>query len=98
MPRITLTGKPAPSPPLATGGFALIAGTIGPQIALMETAGMLTVSVDRGEEVRLAVPVKNFKEPVRILADIRGTECTEAEVELTLSGKRYSRKSTATKR
>ena len=56
-------GEPAPPRSAAAGGFSLIAGETGPQVAVMESAGMLTVSVDRGEEVRWTIPVRNVVEP-----------------------------------
>jgi hypothetical protein len=91
---VALAGEPSPPISAAAGGFAVIAGATGPQVAVMETAGTLTVSVDRGEEVRWAVPVRNVTTPVRVMADVyvtRPGEGREAEVELSLGEGRAAR-------
>lgn len=84
--------KPAPSPSAAAGGFALIAGQTGPQVAVMETARRWTAGVDRGEEVRLAVPVRNVTGPLRIACDVRVVGTAGAEVGLSLRDQRVQRK------
>ncbi len=88
---ISLNGEAAPAASPAAGGFSLIARPTGPQLAVMETARTWTVSVDRGEEVRLTMPLKNVTVPLRIMADARSVGLTQAEVELSLAGKCVSR-------
>lgn len=88
---ISLGGEPAPAAAPAAGGFSLIARATGPQLAIMETARTWTVSVARGEEVRLTVPLKNVTAPLRVMADVRIVGAAPAEVELSLAGKRASR-------
>jgi hypothetical protein len=88
---ITFSGQPAPATSAAAGGFSLIARETGPQVAVMETAGTLTVSVDRGEEVRWVIPVQNVVQPVRIMADVCVVHAGQAQVELALGEKRVAR-------
>ena len=95
-PRVPVFGQSAvffgeePAPPLsaAAGGFSLIAGKAGPQVAVMETNRSWTVCVDQGEEVRWAIPIRTLSEPVGIMADVRLPQSGSAEVELSLAGKR----------
>jgi hypothetical protein len=88
---VSLAGTTAPPANAAAGGFALIAGQTGPQVAVMETARAWTVSVQQGEEVRWTVPVRNVGQPLRIMADVRVLRGTQAAVELALGGKRVTR-------
>jgi hypothetical protein len=88
---VFLDGEAAPPASAAAGGFALIARGEEPQVAVMETARTWTVSVGRGEEVRLVVPVKNVMEPLRILSDVRVVGGTRAEVELSFGKERVKR-------
>jgi cytochrome c553 len=80
--------EPAPPRSAAAGGFSLIAGEAGPQVAVMEVSRSWTVCVDQGEEVRWAIPIKSLSEPVGIMADVRLPQFGSAEVELSLAGKR----------
>ena len=57
----------------------------------MDTAGMMTVAVDREEEVRWAIPVRNLAEPVRILVDVCVIQEGRAQVELSLGGEQVVR-------
>ncbi len=88
---VALAGEEGPPATPAAGGFSLVARANGPQVAVMETARTLAVSVDRGEEVRLVVPVKNVREPLRIMADVSVLRGTQAEVELSLGDARVAR-------
>jgi hypothetical protein len=87
---IAFAGEPAPAASAAAGGFSLIARAAGPQVAVMETAGVLTVGIDGGEEVRWAVPVRNLAEPVRIMADVCVVGAGHGELELSLGGNRIA--------
>ncbi len=97
-PRIPLFGncavsfddEAAPSRTAAAGGFALIARNTGPQVAVMETARTMTVSVQRGEQVSWTIPVKNAVTPIRIMADVRVIGGGQAQVELSLGQQRAS--------
>ncbi len=75
----------------AAAGFALVARENGPQAALMETARKWTAGLDRGEEVRLVVPVRNFQEPVQVSCDVRVVHGAAAEVELSLGDRKVCR-------
>ena len=88
---VSLCGAPAPPASAAACGFSLVAGELGPQLALMEAAGAFTVSVESGEEVCLTIPAKNLVEPVKIIAEATVLSGTEAEVELSLGGERIRR-------
>ena len=88
---ITLDGKAAPARTAAAGGFALIARSSGPQVAVMPAARTMTVSVAKGEQVRWTIPVKNVEKPLRIMADVRVIGGGEAQVGLSLGGKLVTR-------
>jgi len=89
--QITFGDETAPARTPPTGGFSLIAGQTGPQVAVMESAGMFTADVAPGEEVRWAVAVRNVTEPVRITADARIVGGSRAEVQLALGAASVSR-------
>jgi hypothetical protein len=84
--RFAFGADPAPPSSTVAGGFAMIAGQSGPQVALMESARMMTVSVDRGEQVRMTLPVKNLTRPTSVSAQVRVVRGANAEVELSLGG------------
>lgn len=88
---ITLAGEAAPPRSAEAGGFSLIARETGPQVAVLEMARMLTVSVDRAEEVRWVIPINNVVEPVHILADVCVIGTGQAQVELSLGEQRVAR-------
>jgi len=88
---VYLGGIETPPAGPASAGFTLVAGENGPQVALMETARKWTASVDHGEEVRLVVPVQNFKEPLQVSCDVRVVQGARAEVELALAGRQVRR-------
>ena len=68
---VTFAGEAAPAISAAAGGFALIARETGPQVAVMETAGTLTVGVGPGEEVRWTIPAGNIVQPLRAMTVAR---------------------------
>lgn len=76
-------GRPAPPNSAAVGGFSLVADESGPQIVVMEPAGMFTVSVRRGEEVKLIIPVRNSHALSEIAASLSITHGKKAEVGLS---------------
>jgi len=88
---IAFDGEAAPPASAAAGGFALVAREKGPQVAVMETARTWTVSVDRGEEVRLVVPVGSVVEPLRVMSDVLVVRGSRAEVELSLGEQQVRR-------
>ena len=88
---VSFDGEAAPAPTAAAGGFALIARNTGPQVAVMETARTMTVSVEQGEQVRWIIPVKNVVTPMRIMADVRVIGGGQAKVELSLGGQCVTR-------
>ena len=72
-------------------GFSLVAKAAGPQVAVLEPARELVVAVDRGEEVRIALPVKCAGESLHLAVDASLTDGAEADVELSLAGQRVCR-------
>ena len=88
---VTINGENAPRSCEAAGGWSLIARESGPQIAVMEPARTLTISADRGEEVRLVIPIRNVVEPLRVSAEVAVVGGTQAEVELSLGDKKIVR-------
>ena len=88
---VSFNGKAAPPRTAAAAGFAVIARDTGPQVAVMETARTMTVSVERGEQVRWTIPVKNAATPIRIMADVRAIGNGQAHVGLSLGGQRVNR-------
>jgi hypothetical protein len=88
---VALDGVETPRSRTAAGGMSLIARSTGPQVAWLEPARMWTVSADRGEQVRLAIPVRNVNEPMRVSATVSVVRGTRAEVELSLGDKRVVR-------
>ena len=89
--RVAIQGQDAPRSFEAAGGWSLIASDSGPQIAVMESARMWAVTVERREEVQLLVPIRNVVEPLRISAEVFGLGQTPAEVELSLGNQRVVR-------
>ena len=83
---VTFDGKPAPPSSCAASGFALIARSAGPQVAVMESVGILTVAIDPGETVRWSLPVGNATRPVGIRAEVTVTGPGPARVGLALNG------------
>lgn len=88
---VALDGRAAPRSRSAAGGISLIARAAGPQVAWFEPARMWTVSVDRGEQARLAIPVRNVVEPLRVSAAVTVVQGTRAEVELSVGEQRVVR-------
>jgi len=89
---VTFGEEPAPPRSAAAGGFSLIAGETGPQVAVLEPARAWTVCLDEGEQVRWTIPVKSQAEPLRIAVDVRLPRSGAAEVELALGGKQSTRR------
>ncbi len=89
--KASLAGNPAPPSSDNVCGFSLIAKESGPQVAVMEPANTFTISVRRDEDVRLAIPVKNVVDPLRIIADVSVVYGSQAEVGLEIGGKRVTR-------
>ncbi|HJN82582.1 MAG TPA: NPCBM/NEW2 domain-containing protein, partial [Verrucomicrobiota bacterium] len=88
---VSFDGEAAPARTAAAGGFALIARGSGPQVAVMETARTMTVSVERDEQVRWTIQVKSVVKPVRIMADVRVIGGGQAQVGLSLGPERVTR-------
>jgi len=86
-PTAWLAGEPAPPASAEVCGLRIIARDSGPQVAVMETAKMFTVSVRRDEDVRFVIPVENFAKPLQATAELFVTGAAQAEVELSLGGK-----------
>lgn len=84
-------GQPAPPVSSTAGGLSLVAAESGPQVALMEAAGMFTVSVRRGEEVKLMIPVRNSLALAQITASLSITQGKRAEVGLSFGGESVQR-------
>ena len=87
----SFAGDPAPPASTAACGFSMIAGESGPQVAVMDTSRMFTVSVCRDEEACFLIPVKNVTEPIRFIADVAVVHGEQAEVEISVGGKPVSR-------
>jgi hypothetical protein len=81
---VTLCSQPAPPPSSSVCGFSLIAQKEGPQIAVMGRSEFI-VSVRRGEDVCVAIPVSGFTGPLTIEAEAMLIE-GEAEAALSLDG------------
>lgn len=89
---VTFGEEPAPPRSAAAGGFSLIAGETGPQVAVLEPARAWTVCLDEGEQVRWTILVKSQAEPLRVAVDVRLPRSGAAEVELALGGKQSTRR------
>lgn len=82
--RFEFDGTAPPPPPSAVaGGFALIAAPAGPQVALMEMAHMMTVSVQGREQVQMALPVSNMTRPVRVWVQAQLIRGSKAQVAMS---------------
>ncbi|MFV1967147.1 MAG: hypothetical protein ACC628_17095, partial [Pirellulaceae bacterium] len=80
----TFQQVPAPLASEAACGLSIIAQGSGPQVAIMQPAGMFAVSVNQDEHVRLSVPIHNVREPLRVVAEVSVFHGEQAEVSLTL--------------
>ena len=78
----SFNGAPAPAPCVPVCGLSIIANESGPQVAVMEPAHAFTVSVDRDEQVRFAIPVNNMAGSLVVMADVAVVGENPAEVEL----------------
>ena len=85
---VTFGENPAPARSGEAGGFSLIAGEAGPQVAVMQRSRAWTVCVDADELVCWTMPVKCSAGTIRIMADVRMPRTGSAEVELSLAGKK----------
>jgi hypothetical protein len=81
-------GVPAPPRGATVCGFSMLAGALGPLIAVMEQAGMLIGCVRGGEEIRLVIPARNLAAPVRISATVVLVHGMQAEAGLALGKER----------
>ncbi len=88
---VTINGENAPRSCEAAGGWSLIARESGPQVAVMEPARTLTISAERGEEVRLVIPIRNIVEPLWVSAEVAVVGGTQVEVELSVGDKKIVR-------
>ncbi len=88
----SLAGEPAPASSANVCGFSLIAGESGPQVAVMKPAGTFTAGVRHDEDVRFVIPVENVIEPLRITAEVAVVYGKQAEVQLSIGGKRVTRR------
>ena len=85
---VTFGDQPAPLRSAETGGFSLIAGETGPQVAVMEMTRSWTVCLDKKEQVAWTIPIKTPSSRLRLMADVRLPDAGSATVELALGGKR----------
>jgi hypothetical protein len=74
----------APPASRAACGFSMIAGDTGPQIAVMQPAGMLVVSMHQDEQARCSIPIHNANKPFRVVARAGVVHGEQAEVSLSL--------------
>lgn len=93
-----LAGEPS-VPSGGVGGQFLITNAAGPQVAVMNPAGLVTVAVGQAEEVRFEVPVIGATKPWRILVDVQagdegraeaGLSCGNAEIRQLLEPGKWS--------
>mgnify|MGYP005845955969 CR=1 FL=1 len=84
--KVTLCGRAAPKASAAVCGFSLVADRQGPQLAVMQPAGMLLASVRRGESVEVAIPLSGLPGSVRVTAEVSLVSGSTAEVQLTSGG------------
>lgn len=68
-PHVLLNGVPASPPSSAVCGFSLIAGSSGPQVALLGPNAFATV-LQEGEEIAIEVPVANVTIETKIQAEV----------------------------
>ncbi|MHB0956769.1 MAG: HzsA-related protein [Pirellulaceae bacterium] len=87
----TLSGQPAPAPSANVGGFSLVAHGLGPQLALMSSAGMFAVSVRADEEVGVTLPLAGPTRALRILVDVQVRGGGDASVSLTAGDRTMQR-------
>ena len=85
---VALNGSDTPRSRDAAGGMSLVARPTGPQVAWMQPARTWTVCAERGEQVQVAVPVRNVVEPMRVSAVVSVVHGTRAEVELAVGDRK----------
>jgi hypothetical protein len=88
--KLTFDGQPAPPPSATSTGFALVARNTGPQAAVMDTAGTLTVAVDHDEVVQWTLPVRNTAGPIRVRFEATVVGDRAARVALVSASRRIS--------
>ncbi len=88
---VNFNGKAPTTHSVTAGGFAVIASESGPQVAVMESARTITVSVKNTETVRWNIPVHHLTAPTRFLVDARVIGDRAARVELSLGEQRVTR-------
>lgn len=84
-------GITAPPPSAVAGGFSLIATPSGPQVAVMETARMITVSVEENEQVRMTLPVRNMTRSIRVSVRAHLIRGSNAQVGLSFGDSQTQR-------
>ena len=58
---VSFNGRPAPLPSAQVCTLAVIARESGPQMAVMEQAGIFTVDLCQHEEIRLSIPLRQMR-------------------------------------
>ncbi len=81
--KITADGKVVSVISSATLGLSIVGGDTGPQVAVVEPAGMLTVAVEKGEQVAIEIPVSKWNGAARIAVDVSVVDGGEGEVSLS---------------
>ncbi len=83
---VVLCGKPAPPPSSSSCGFVLIAGSDGPQVAVMPPAQMAVVSIQPNERVDIAVPIRGAEGLVAVSVTVTVLSGGDAAAERTVNG------------
>jgi hypothetical protein len=83
---VKFNDSPAPQATADASGFSIIAAAKTPQVCVMESAGLLAVSIQQGEEVRLTVPVTRCGEMSRTMVQASIAYGQSAEVGMSLGG------------
>ncbi len=84
---IILNGEAAPSPSLPVGGFSLIAGINGPQVAVMEPENALLACVGNDETIDVVIPIRNAQESITVTAEAMLDYGESASVSLHIGDK-----------
>jgi hypothetical protein len=80
---VLLNGSPAPLASCSICGLRVIAPAAGPQIAVTEQLPTAMISLRRGEQVEIVVPVHGLEKSAKLTAKAALTEGRQAEVSLS---------------
>ena len=81
---VSCAGQPVKNRSWTASGFTLLADPQGPQVAVMQPAGMIAVCARAGENVEVSLPITNVAGPLSVSASVDLLSAGAAKVSLSL--------------